>query len=221
MAVDRLARTCALAGAGGAAIAVVLILGLHVVATDVDPIRRTISEYGLGPYRSVFDVGVLALALGTLAVTVSAVRNGLVKALSVPTVLLVLFAIGMGTVVAFEKTNWAVGPSVGGYIHRYASLVAFMAMPAAAIAIGRRWKGDASWAGFAAWTRWLGVVAYLWFAWILGGFLLRPFTGRNWWQAIPLGLVERGLALTELLVVVVLAVWGVAAARQRVPAPLP
>jgi hypothetical protein len=216
-----LTRTFALVGTAGAAIAVVLILGLHLVATNVDPIRRTISEYGLGPYKTVFDAGVLALALGTVAVTVAAVRARLFRALSAPTVLLALFAIGMCTVVAFEKTNWSVGPSVGGYIHRYASLVAFLAMPAAAITIGHRFGRDALWSRFAAWTRRLGVVAYLWFAWILGGFLLRPLTGRSWWQTIPLGLVERGLALTEVLVVVVLALWALAAARPRAVSPLP
>lgn len=217
----RLTRTFALVGVAGAAIAVVLILGLHFVTTNVDPIRRTISEYGLGPYKTVFDAGVLALALGTVAVTVAAVRARLFRALSAPTVLLALFAIGMCTVVAFEKTNWSVGPSVGGYIHRYASLVAFLAMPAAAIAIGRRWRQDALWSRFAAWTRLLGVVAYLWFSWILGGFLLRPLTGRSWWQTIPLGLVERGLAFTEVLVVVVLALWGLAAVRSPNVPPLP
>jgi hypothetical protein len=94
-------------------------------------------------------------------------------------------------------------------------------MPAAAITIGHRFGRDALWSRFAAWTRRLGVVAYLWFSWILGGFLLRPLTGRSWWQTIPLGLVERGLALTEVLVVVVLALWALAAARPRAVSPLP
>jgi hypothetical protein len=37
---------------------------------------------------------------------------------------------------------------------------------------------------------------------------LRPFTGVPWWQLVPLGLVERGLAITAVVTVVVLGRWA-------------
>jgi len=119
-----------------------------------------------------------------------------------------VWAAGMVAVVVFEKTNWAVGPSVGGVIHRYASLVAFFALPVATLVATRGREGAAS-------PRWLAVAALAWLGAILSGVVLRPFSGVPWWQFLPLGIMERGLALTEVGVVVALAFWAVA----RAPAP--
>lgn len=224
---DTVGRGFALAGLAGSGIAVVLVLGLTLTVGQVDPIRRTISEYGLlAGVKPVFDTGVLAFAAAVLCALVALVRAGLVRAVSGASAGLVLAAAGLGAVVMFEKTNWAVGPSVGGTIHRYASLVAFLALPIAAILLARRHRRAAGTgpeprpgARHAAWSRWLAVASLLWFAPILVGFAQRPFTGVSWWRAVPLGLVERGLALTEVLVVVALALWGLAAARRTSVAP--
>lgn len=216
---DTVGRAFALAGLVGAGIAVVLILGLTLTVGRVDPVRRTISEYALHTdLKPVFDVGVLAFAAAALCVLVAHVRAGLARAVSGVSTGLVLAAVGLVAVVVFEKTNWAVGPSVGGTIHRYASLVAFLALPVGAILVARRYRRATApergpWARQAAWARWLAVASLLWFTPILVGFVQRPFTGVSWWQAVPLGLIERGLALTEVLVVVALGLWGLAAAR--------
>ncbi|GAA4713013.1 DUF998 domain-containing protein [Pseudonocardia yuanmonensis] len=224
---DTVGHGFALAGLAGSGIAVVLVLGLTLTVGQVDPIRRTISEYALlDGVKPVFDTGVLAFAAAVLCVLVALVRAGLVRSASGASAGLVLAAVGLGAVVVFEKTNWAVGPSVGGTIHRYASLVAFLALPIAAILVVRRFRRAAAvgpeprpGARHAGWTRWLAVVSLLWFTPILVGFAQRPFTGVSWWRAVPLGLVERGLALTEVLVLVALAVWGLTAARRTPVAP--
>jgi hypothetical protein len=229
---DPVGHGFALAGLVGAGLAVVLVLGLTLTVGQVDPVRRTISEYALvDGLKPVFDTGVLAFAAAALCVLVALVRTGLVRAVSGASAGLVLAAVGLVAVVAFEKTNWAVGPSLGGTIHRYASLVAFLALPVAAILVARRYRRTTrlmavgpvprSQGRHAAWTRWLAVASLLWFAPILVGFAQRPFTGVSWWQAVPLGLVERGLALTEVLVVVVLAGWGLAASRGPAVEPGP
>jgi hypothetical protein len=77
----------------------------------------------------------------------------------------------------------------------------------AAVAAGRRWRGHPDWGRFAAWSRWLGALALLWLGAILLGVVLRPFTGVPWWRFLPLGLVERALALTEVASVVLLGLW--------------
>jgi len=100
-------------------------------------------------------------------------------------------------IVAFPKNNWAIGPSMGGTVHRVASVVAFVALPLAAILVGRAAR---SW-----WPVGLGIVAILWFAVILGAVLMQPVTGTRWWLAIPLGMVERGMLFTEVLAVAAMA----------------
>ena len=53
---------------------------------------------------------------------------------------------------------------------------------------------------------------------ILLGFVLRGLTGVPWWQFVPLGLFERGLALTEVAALVVMGMWAArAAARSARP----
>jgi hypothetical membrane protein len=203
-------RLLAAMGISGAGVAVVLVGLLHVLAAgQVDPVRRTISEYALGTYQNLFDVGVLGLALGSVLIAAALVRAGLARRPSA--FLLGAWALALVLVVVFEKANWSVGPSVGGYIHRYASLVAFICLPVAALLIGRGRTGTP-----AAWSRGLGVLSLLWLGWILAGVVLRPLTGVPWWQFLPLGLVERGLALTEVAAVVVLGLWAWRSAPARV-----
>ena len=199
-------RATVAAGLVGVALAVVFVGLLHVLyAGDVDPVRRTISEYALRDLGWMFDAGVLGLAAGSVAVLIALVRAGLVRWPSFAAVGMLVWAAGMVAVVVFEKTNWAVGPSVGGVIHRYASLVAFFALPVATLVATRGREGAAS-------PRWLAVAALAWLGAILSGVVLRPFSGVPWWQFLPLGIMERGLALTEVGVVVALAFWAVARA---------
>ena len=120
------------AGLGLAAIALcaVLVGALHVLqAGRVDPVRRTISEYALGEHGWMFDVGVIGLAVGSVLVLLALVGAGLLGRSSTGAVALGVWAVTLLVVVAFEKANWSIGPSVGGYIHRYASLAAFVALP--------------------------------------------------------------------------------------------
>lgn len=209
-------------GLAGAGLAVVLIGAVQVLAAGtVDPMRRTISEYALGRYGWMFDVGVIGLALGSALVVVALVRGGLLRGRSPAVVLVAAWVVGLLAVVVFEKTNWAVGPSVSGYIHRYASVVAFLSLPFAAIAVGRRHRRDPQWSRFAGWTRWLGFASLLWFGTILAGIALNPLTSVPWWEFLPLGLVERGMALTEVAAVVVMGLWAHRAATAPVPVPAP
>ena len=101
------------------------------------------------------------------------------------------------------------GKGISGVIHRYASLIAFFALPVATLAATRGRDG-------AAWPRRLAVAALVWLGAILSGVALRPLSGVPWWQFLPLGIMERGLALTEVAIVVALAVWAHARAPVAV-----
>jgi len=197
-------------GLAGAAVAVAAIGALHLLsAATVDPVRRTISEYALGAHGWLFDVGVLALAVGAAAVLIGLLRTGRVRPFSPVTVLYGAGVVGLVLVVAFEKTNWAIGPSLSGTIHRWSSLLVFVALPLAVLLLGRTLR--------APWVTALGAATLAWMAAILAGIPLGPVLGLPWWQVWPLGLMERGLALTLVAAVVALGVWT---ARQR-PAAAP
>ena len=227
----RPARLLAWLGIGGALTAVVLVGALHMLpaTAGIDPVRRTISEYALSGAGWVFNVGVLALAIGSLAIAAGLVLAGLARAGSIGSALVVVWSAALLVIVAFPKHNWAVGPSTNGQIHRAASIVAFLALPVAVLLLTRRTRRTHKIrrarrsAGAARQPEpvparvacWLGVMSLAWFVPILGAILLAPWTRTPWWQAIPLGLVERGLVISEVLAVIVLGVFVLGATSLR------
>jgi hypothetical protein len=200
-------------GTAGVALSVLLVTALHVIVgpARVNPLRRTISEYAFSEFDWLFNAGVLALAAGSAAVLVALVRTGLVPAASTAAALLATWCAALVLVVAFEKIDWSVGPSLGGYIHRYAGLLAFTSLPAAALLVARRWRGDLRERRYATTTWWLALASLAWLLPIIGWFVLRS-TGVR--VPVPLGLMERGLALTEVAAVLALGWWATRASRR-------
>lgn len=194
-----------LAACGALAVGVGLILALHVLppTSAISPVRRTISEYALGPGKTVFDLGVLLVALGSAVVFAEVVRRGHVRAVSVPVLLGTVWTASLLVVVVFTKNDWSVGPSVGGMVHRYASVAGFVCLPFAVIALaGAVFPRADPWRWAA---RGLGVVSLAWFGVLLVG-VARSLTGGGpWWRFVPLGLVERAMALSAVAAIGVLA----------------
>jgi hypothetical membrane protein len=189
---------------------VLAIVALHVLppTNAVNPVRRTISEYAYYETGWLFNLGVLALAVGSLGVLVALVRTGISRAASVAGAGLLLWCAGLAGVVVFPKHNWAVGPSMSGDIHRVASLIVFVALPVGAIGVAWAWRRSDRWRHYALWTVGFAVLALLCFGVIAGAIALQPFTGVRWWRAIPLGAVERALATAEVATLLTLAWWS-------------
>ncbi|VVJ18232.1 Uncharacterised protein [Amycolatopsis camponoti] len=182
--------------------ALVLLLQVIPPTDEISATRRTISEYGLSDHKWVFDLAVVLVALG------SAAGLGVLhsqRRLPVPAAVLgALWTVGLLVIVAFPKPDWATvsRSDFGGTLHRIASVVAFVALPLAVLVAartafpgspGRRWL-----------ARVLAVASLAWFAVILGAVVVAAADGGRWWTLIPLGLVERGMALTELIALAVL-----------------
>ena len=194
---------------------IVLMLSLHVVppTNEINVVRRTLSEYALGPNKWVFDLAVLLIALGSALGFVAMVRHRQVRPYSGAVVLGALWIASLVVVVAFTKTDWTVGPSIGGTIHRYASVVGFVSLPLAVLLVAHKVFPDRStwrWAarGFAA-------VSLGWFGLILVGVVRMGMGYGPWWRFLPLGLVERAMATTAVAAILVLAIGLVRAAKPR------
>lgn len=222
----RLARSLAAAGIAGALLAVVLVGTLHLLrqTAGISPVRRTISEYALTDLGWAFNLGAVALALGSLCVFAALVVAGQARRGSLGVALGIAWSAALLVVVMFPKHNWAIGPSTNGQIHRVASIVAFLCLPLAVLLLSRR-TGPRTDRGrrqprAARTAFWLGVLSLAWFSLIIGALLLTPITGTPWYQAIPLGLVERGLVLTEVAAVIALGAWALTSPRRpRNPQP--
>ncbi|NUS63029.1 MAG: DUF998 domain-containing protein [Saccharothrix sp.] len=177
-------------------------------------LRRTISEYALGPHRRVFDTAVLLLVLGSTAILAVLVRRGVAKWHSVGSVAFGAWSVGLTLVVIFPKNDWAVGPSTSGSIHRVGSLLAFVALPIAATLLARPWRHDPVWGGHARWTFRFGLLSALAFTPLLYAIGVNAVVGTSWWRVFPLGYVERLLVLTEVVAVLVAGLWAIAVSRN-------
>lgn len=213
----RRTRLLATGGIAGTLLAVVLVGALHLLpqTAGISPVQRTISEYALTDVGWVFNLAAVALALGSLAVLAALVSAGKTTATSAGTLLGVLWSAALVAVVLFPKHDWAVGPSTNGHIHRVASIVAFLSLPAAVMLLTRRRgadRRDHPRSARAAW--WLAVLSLVWFSPLVGAMLLSPVTGVPWYRAVPIGLVERGLVLSEVLAVLALGIWSLSATRR-------
>ena len=201
----------------GIAVTLVTFVFLHVLppTSEISPVHRTISEYALTSSAWAFNLAVVSLACASVATFVAGVMIRRIRALSAATVLGALWVAGLLTLVSFPKHNWAVATiSNSGQIHRMASLVAFLALPFAVMALARRHGGDTRTS--ARWAFWLAASSLLWFLPIVIAIAVSP---RAWWQQIPLGLLERGLALTEVIALVVVTVAIRRTVRPAGPTP--
>lgn len=180
----------------------------------VGSMRRTISEYALGDYRPVFDVAVLLLAFGSLAILTALVRKGLARWRSPGSIALALWSAGLLIVVAFPKTNWAMGTNeISGGIHRFGSMLAFVSLPIAIILLARPWLRDHVWAKHARWTLASGLLSVVAFLPLLYAIALSVVSDVRWWRVFPLGYIERILVIAEVFAVLVAGLWAVAASR--------
>ncbi len=216
----RPARMLAAIGLAGTLVSAVVIGSLHLLpqTAGISPVTRTISEYALTDVGWLFTLGVLSLSAGSLAILVASVLAGLARPGSPGILFGMLWSAALLAVVLFPKHNWAVGPSTNGQIHRAASVVAFVCLPVAVLLLTRRRARPAPGSTAARCAAGFAVLSLSWFAVILGAMVLSPRRSTPWWQAIPLGLVERGLLLSEVLAVAFLAVWVLSATRRHRPA---
>ncbi|NKQ58971.1 DUF998 domain-containing protein [Amycolatopsis sp. K13G38] len=184
--------------------ALILLLQFIPPTDAISPMRRTISEYALSANKWIFDAAVVLIAAASALLFTLHVLHRSLRAFSPAVVCGALWTVSLLVIVAFPKTDWAVGPSVGGMIHRYASVAGFLCLPVGLLLASR--------AVFARRTGWLWTARVLsltslaWFGVILTGVAVMLTGGGPWWTFVPLGLVERLMAVNELLAIATLAV---------------
>jgi len=202
-------------GLGAVGTGAAMIAAMDVASLDeMNLLRRTISEHGLGEQGWMFGLAVALLAAGSVAIGVSLARTRLAGVFG--TLALMAWSAGLFVVAYFPKHDWSVGPSVSGSIHRVGSLVAFLSLPLAALIIARPWRHTER-RGHAVVAFGLGLCSALWVAGIGAMVLVGAQDGLPWYRVMPLGLVERGLAVTEVAALVALGIF--AALRRPVATP--
>ncbi|WP_341719001.1 DUF998 domain-containing protein [Micromonospora sp. FIMYZ51] len=198
---------------GGIALAAVLAVIGHAGVSDLDPVSLTVSDYAVSDSGGIIHVAMLLLGAASATLVPALARLG--RPCSGTPAGAATTAGRRGRAAEWLLSIWAGGLLVSGlvptnppgtdmgtaaYVHRYASVIAFLALPLAGWLLADRLSADAR---AARWLRALTLVSLLLVATMV-------------WSAYPgdralYGLIERALILTEvalLTLLAALATWG-------------
>lgn len=215
----RFAIWSARSGTLTATVAFLVICALEIYAGlhGIDLLQATLSQHALRDEGWAFDGAILLLAAGSAGILASLVLSGIARLRSPATLALCGWCTGLTLVAAFTKHDWSAGPSPSGYAHWTGSVLAFLSVPLAAVLLARPWFGDPRWRLHAGLTIGLGVVSMLCFVPIVTAMGIHVILGIPWWQVVHLGLVERVLALAEIVVVLAVGRWAISASTTLLP----
>jgi hypothetical protein len=194
------ATTTILAGTSilGLSVAVAATVVGHIgLGTGFNPLALTVSDYALSARGAAIEVSMVALAGASLALLLGlAAARAPVR--GVPTVLLLVWAAGL-LLAAAVPTDPIGMPvmSTAGYVHRYASVAAFLCLPAGALTLAARFATEPTWRSLASVLRRLAGASGVGLALLL----YVAFPG----DRILIGLVERTLIAVEVVVLLLLA----------------
>jgi hypothetical protein len=167
----------------GAVSFTLLLIALHILRPELDPIRYPASRYAVGPYWYLMTLAFFSISTASWALLI-----GLYRDLSQParswTGLGFVGAWAAGVLVAmiFPMDVEGAPKTLAGTIHDISGPVAFLGMSLGTTLISRRWKHDERWRPFwrAGWI--LSLVVWAGYIATFASFVL---------QAGVLGLVQR------------------------------
>jgi Protein of unknown function (DUF998) len=158
---------------------------LHMVRTDLDPVRQVMSEYANGRFGWFMTAAFYAMGLACVALAVRLGRAIMRSRLSVAVrVLLGLGGLGLILAGVFEVERPAIPDTVNEIIHSDATLTAFTLIITAMLLFAIVCRRDPRWGDFRVIASVLAIVAAA-----AGAF--SPFAGQTTWS----GLAQRVLGL--------------------------
>lgn len=186
-----------------ALVAAALLTGLDVFIGVPPGKGQTISAYIFSDEAWVFHTAVWLLVGATATFVVALVRTGVRPAHSAPVVLFAIAAVGVLMIAVFPKTDWTVGDSLSGRLHRLGSLIAFVVPPIATLRLTRGARELS--ARLARTVAWLTIGVLL--ATVAVVVLFIASGGDGWYRAFPLGPIERIVVGSLLLALGLLGRW--------------
>ncbi|HEY3232336.1 MAG TPA: DUF998 domain-containing protein [Roseiflexaceae bacterium] len=133
----------------GIAYFVVIIVALHVLRPDLNPIQRPTSEYAVGPYGYLMTSAFFSMSVASWALVI-----GLYQGVSQPARsriglgLLGLWAVGVLIAMLFPIDLEGAPQTISGTVHRMNGPLTFLSLTAGVILVSRRFKHDETWRPF-------------------------------------------------------------------------
>ena len=136
-----------LLGLLGFACFVVMVVALHVLRPDYNPMSRVISEYAIGLYSPLMTGSFIALSLGSFALVLALARTG-PNSSRVALTLLALWSTCVLVLSIFPTDPYGIPVSLSGIIHSLVALLAFLCLLFASLLYSLRFRRDARWHSF-------------------------------------------------------------------------
>ncbi|MEV4118173.1 DUF998 domain-containing protein [Micromonospora sp. NPDC049645] len=132
-------RSTGLLALGGIALAALLtVIGHLEVNDDLNPWALTISDFAVSDRGGVIDVAMVVLALATVALLYGLRRSAPAPSGRAAELLLGAWAGGLLLAAVVPTNDPGTAMTTAAYVHRYASVAAFLALPAAGWLLARR-----------------------------------------------------------------------------------
>jgi bacteriorhodopsin len=142
---QQVARVATIALVAVAYFAVIVVV-LHFLRPDLNPIRRPTSEYAVGPYGFLMTSAFFSMSLGSFALVIGLYRGVSQRARSgIGLVLLGIWAVGVLIAMSFPIDPEGAPQTLSGTIHRINGPLAFLSLTAGTILVSRRFRQDGLW----------------------------------------------------------------------------
>ncbi|GCE29520.1 hypothetical protein KDA_50040 [Dictyobacter alpinus] len=145
---NSLVRWFALLSIVGLACFLALVVVLHGLRPDDDPLSHTVSEYALGAYGVLMTLGFVVLGLGSVALVLAlAVCHAGKRPAGL--VLLVCWSLGVLVLSVYHTDKSGIPVSPGGFIHSFVALIALLSLVFSALFYTLYFRRHAQWQAFA------------------------------------------------------------------------
>ncbi|TDD12835.1 DUF998 domain-containing protein [Nonomuraea deserti] len=177
---------------------VAVVVGQLGADPDLDPLNVTVSEFAVSERGGVTEAAMAVLGVGSL-VLLAGLRSVGAPVRGMPGRLLMVWSGALIVGAIIPTTPIGQNLDLAAQVHRYASVAAFVSLPAAGALLVPRLTAHAAWKPVARAVEWVALA---------GGFGLLAIT----YVALPgervmIGLVERLLLAAEVSLLAVLAGW--------------
>jgi hypothetical protein len=124
----------------------VIIVVLHFLRADLNPISSPTSEYAVGRYGFLMSSAFFSMSLGSFALVIGLYRGVSKRARSgIGLVLLGVWAVGVLIAMSFPIDPEGAPQTISGTIHRINGPLGFLSLTAGTILVSRRFKQDGLW----------------------------------------------------------------------------
>jgi hypothetical protein len=133
----------------GVAYFAIIIVALHFLRPDLNPLSRPTSEYAVGPYGFLMTSAFFSMSLASFALVIGLYQGVSQRARSrIGLALLGIWAVGVLIAMIFPIDPEGAPQTISGTIHGINGPLTFLSLTAGTILVSRRFKQDEKWRSF-------------------------------------------------------------------------